>query len=58
MTVEDALMIENVVNKMNEIIDRLDAIDKRVDAHWKFHRFLGERIERLEEKLGIKKEDK
>jgi len=58
ITLEDALMIENVVNKFNEIIDRLDAIDKRVDAHWKFHRFLGERIERLEEKLGIKKEDK
>lgn len=48
LTLEDALMIENVIEKINEIIDRLDAIDKRIDAHWKFHRFLNERIEKLE----------
>jgi hypothetical protein len=57
ITLEDALMIENVVNKINEVIDRLDAIDKRIDAHWKFHRFLGERIEKMEEKLGLKKSE-
>jgi tetrahydromethanopterin S-methyltransferase subunit G len=48
LTVEDALMIENVVNKMNEIIDRLDAVDKRMDNHWSYHRHLKEKDEKKE----------
>lgn len=38
LTYEDAMLLENVVSKMNEIIDRLEAIDVRIDKHWSYHR--------------------
>jgi ribosome assembly protein YihI (activator of Der GTPase) len=57
---EDGFMLESIINKINEIVDRLDELEDRLDgrinSHWKFHRFLDARIERIEEKLGIKEE--
>jgi len=42
LTLEDAYVMELVVNKINELIDRLDEmenrIDGRIDNHWKYHR--------------------
>jgi hypothetical protein len=50
LSLEDALMIENVVNKINLIIEELEYLDGRIDRHWKFHRYLDKRVEGLEEK--------
>jgi hypothetical protein len=56
LTIEDAYVMELVVNKVNEIIDRLDSMeddyDRRISAHWKFHR------KEQEEKAVIPKEAK
>jgi hypothetical protein len=42
LTMEDAFVMELIVNKINEVIDRLDEMeddyDRRISAHWKFHR--------------------
>lgn len=42
LTYEDAFVMEIVVNKINEIITRLDELEDRLDgrisAHWKYHR--------------------
>jgi len=46
---EDAYMMENIINKINEIIDEVNDQDKRIDRHWRFHR--------LREKEDKKEED-
>lgn len=38
LSLEDALMIENVVDKINLIIEELEYLDKRIDRLWKFNR--------------------
>ncbi len=52
LTLEDAYVMELVVNKINEIIDRLDEmenrLDGRIDNHWKYHRLNKENKEKKE----------
>jgi len=55
LTLDDALMIENVVTKINLIIEELEYLDKRIDRHWAFHRYLDKRIESLEERAKTNK---
>ncbi len=55
LTLEDALMIENVVGKINLIIEELEYLDKRIDRHWAFHRYLDKRIDALEERAKTNK---
>ena len=42
LTYDDAFALEVIVDKINEIIDRVeemeDDYDRRISAHWKFHR--------------------
>jgi len=42
LTMDDAYVMEVVISKINEIIDRVeemeDDYDRRISAHWKFHR--------------------
>ena len=46
---------QNVVNKINLIIEELEYLDKRIDRHWAFHRYLDKRIESLEERAKTNK---
>lgn len=55
LTLEDALMIENVVEKINSIIEEINYLDKRIDRHWAYHRYLDKRIEALEERTKVNK---
>lgn len=55
LTLEDALMIENVVEKINSIIEEINYLDKRIDRHWAYHRYLDKRIEALEERAKVNK---
>jgi hypothetical protein len=50
LSLEDALMIENVVNKINLIIEELEYLDKRIDRHWAYHRRVLEDKEMRKEK--------
>jgi len=49
LTLEDAYVMELVVNKINELIDRVDdmesRLDSRIDNHWKYHRLNREKKE-------------
>jgi hypothetical protein len=61
---EDSFVNEILVNKINELIDELEKVDdamaKRIENHWKFHRIksyeLEERLLKIESALGFKKE--
>lgn len=61
LTYEDGYVGEILVNKMNEIIDRLDAVEERLDSrfnsHWKYHRIKQEEIDAIKIKVGLKTED-
>ncbi len=35
---EDCLLIENIMNKVNELIDAVDEQDQRINRLWKFLR--------------------
>ncbi len=62
---DDAYVGEILVNKVNEIIDRLDTIEEKVadrfNANWKYQRIkkeeLDKRFQAIERKLGIKYEE-
>ncbi len=43
LTVEDALLIENVVGKINEIIEETEFLNKRIDRLWKYLRLKEEK---------------
>jgi hypothetical protein len=57
LSVNDAFIMELLVDRINQIIDRIEEIDdrltKRIDSHWKYHRFLSKRLEEVEDRLGI-----
>ena len=55
LTLDDALMIENVVNKINLIIEELEYLDKRIDRHWAYHRYSDKRVDVLEERAKTNK---
>ncbi len=38
LTLEDALMVENVVAKLNEMIEETEYLNKRIDRLWKYLR--------------------
>lgn len=61
LNIDDAFVMEIVVDKINEMIDKLMEMDerlsKRISNHWKYHRYLSKRIELVEDKLGIKQDD-
>jgi hypothetical protein len=54
LTLENALLIENVVDKINEIIDELQYLDKRIDRHWAYHRRILKDKEMVKEGEKIK----
>ena len=57
LSVNDAFIMELLVDRINQMIDRIEEIDdrltKRIDSHWKYHRFLAKRLEEVEDRLGI-----
>ena len=57
LSYNDAFVMEIVVDKINEIIDYVEKTEEilygRIDAHWKYHRYLNKRIEEMEKILGI-----
>jgi len=59
LTLEDAYVMELVVNKINELIDRVDEmenrLDSRIDNLWKYQRL--QKKERREGTNGEEKQD-
>lgn len=57
LTLEDAYVMELVVNKINELIDRVDEmenrLDSRIDNLWKY-----QRLQKKERKEGANGEGK
>jgi len=41
LTYDDALMLDNIVNTMNELIEEVEYINKRIDRLWKYVRIKG-----------------
>lgn len=41
---EDAIMLENIIDKLNEIVDYVNGLeehyDRRIGNHWKYHRMI------------------
>lgn len=40
---EDGLMLENILDRINELIEEVEYLGKRIDRHWKYHRVEEER---------------
>jgi RNA binding exosome subunit len=52
LSYEDSLMLENIVEKLNELIDEINYLHSRVDKHWAYHRRL------LKDKISNGEKDK
>ena len=38
LKLDDAWMLENIVDRINQLIDAFEYLDKRMDRHWQYHR--------------------
>ena len=61
LTYDDGYVGEILVNKINELIDRIDALDDkladRFNQHWKYHRIKQEEMDAIKRKIGLKTEE-
>jgi hypothetical protein len=35
---DDAYLVDNIVNKLNEVIEEINYLHSRIDKHWAYHR--------------------